>query len=375
MSIENTENQKNTFQGFVSKHFKWIFILGFWVLIILLSISSQLVHVPSCGSLLEAISLVDLPNYGTWALISPLILLIGSKFPFEVKKWKSRVLVLFVLGILIGLLQSIPQQIISVLTDTSTTHEKSISHSLLFHIIPQMPLKFLIYSAILGMGYAFDYYKWFQERTASVGQLEKQLVQAKLDALKSQLHPHFLFNTLNTISALVEKDPTASRRMIARLSELLRLTLSTNDKQEITLEQELLLLKHYLGIEQIRFQDRLKIEYEISHEAHTALVPYMILQPLVENAIRHGINQKRTGGIIKISAKRDNGFLSMTVQDNGPGLNGKEKSKKSGVGLKNTRSRLTQLYKQDHKFELKNLEDGGLKVNLSFPFHKTPLLQ
>ncbi|MCG8604981.1 histidine kinase [bacterium] len=351
---------------------KWIAVLGFWLLILLISISSKLVHTPSCRNVVEAISLFDVPNYGAWALVSPLILLISGKLVLDREKWKSRLALLFVLGIAIGLLQSIPSELVNVAIDQSTEHEKSLSHSLFFHIVPTMPVKFLIFCAILGMGYAFDYYRRFQERTARLGRMEKQLVQAKLDALKSQLHPHFLFNTLNAISALVEKDPHAARRMIARLSELLRLTLDSKDKNEITLDHELSLLRHYLAIEQVRFQDRLKLQYEIAADVQKALVPNMILQPLVENAIRHGISQRRRGGSIKISAARENGFLKLSVEDDGPGLDKNGSASTFGVGLENTQSRLVQMYGDRHHFKMENLEDHGLKVSLSLPLHHAP---
>ncbi|NIR46936.1 histidine kinase [candidate division KSB1 bacterium] len=361
-------------EEFPRERLKWIFVAGFWGLIILLSFGSNLVHVPSCRTVLQAISITDLPNYGTWALLSPLILWLSRKIPLGRTNWPRRVGVLFLVGILISFVQAIPPEVVNVLSYSTPEHEKSLSHSLLYHILPGMPVKFLIFCAILGIGYAFEYYGRFHERSTRLSQLERQLVQARLDTLKSQLHPHFLFNTLNAISALVERNPATTRRMIARLSELLRLTLDNKDKQEITLEQELSLLKLYLEIEQVRFQDRLRLEYNIAPNVGKALVPNMILQPLVENAIKHGINQRRTAGRIRISVAHEDGFLKMAVEDDGPGLTDESrKATRTGLGIKNTQSRLRQLYGNQHKFDLLSLKQRGVRVSIMLPFHKTAM--
>ncbi len=371
MTKHDAQNFDSFNKRIVGKNFKLLFITGFWVLIMLLAVSSQLVHTETCRTILDVIQLFELPNYGTWAALSPLILLFGGRFPLEKNLWKSRVPLTIAFGLLISFVQAIPQEVVNVTIDTSPTHAKTISHSITNHIIPQMPLKFLIFCSVLGMGYAFDFYRQFQERDARLSQTEKRLVQAKLEALKSQLQPHFLFNTLNAVSALVEKDPAASRRMIARLSELLRLTLDSQEQHEITLESELALLKHYLEIEQIRFEDRLQVNYNIATETHRALVPNMILQPLVENAIKHGVQKQRSGGVINISAHHENERLHLVVEDDGPGVDFDAETFQRGVGLKNTQSRLRQLYGEDHSFSLENAGETGLKVRISLPYRKT----
>ncbi len=190
-----------------------------------------------------------------------------------------------------------------------------------------------------------------------------------------QLHPHFLFNTLHSISALVHKDPDAADRMIARLGDFLRLTLDTAATQEVPLRQELNFLNCYLEIERIRFHDRLTTRLHVEPQTLSCRVPNLILQPIVENAIRHGIGPRSAPGRIEISAKRDHGSLRIEVRDNGPGLPAISKPNgraREGVGLANTRERLAQLYGGSHRLELKNAPDGGLVVTLEIPARRGP---
>ncbi len=184
-----------------------------------------------------------------------------------------------------------------------------------------------------------------------------------------QLHPHFLFNTLHAIWTLMHKDVETADRMLARLSDLLRITLENSGMQEVPLKQELAFLEPYLEIEQTRFGDRLSVQLDVEPDTLDALVPNLLLQPLVENAIRHGIAPRAAGGRIRISAKRENAKLRVQVRDNGAGIPESEREVlKEGVGLTNTRARLQQLYGAGHRLELHNAVDGGLEVTLELPF-------
>jgi LytS/YehU family sensor histidine kinase len=196
------------------------------------------------------------------------------------------------------------------------------------------------------------------------------LAQAELQALKMQLHPHFLFNTLHSISALQLKDIAAANRMIARLGDFLRLTLDNAGAQEVPLQKELEFLRCYLEIERIRFQDRLTVSMEVEPQTLDARVPNLILQPIVENAIKHGISPRAAPGRIDIRVKRENGLLRVQVEDNGRGIGGDGRGAniiKEGLGLSNTRARLDQLYGTGYRFDLQNVTEGGLRVTLEIP--------
>ncbi len=214
-------------------------------------------------------------------------------------------------------------------------------------------------------------YKRDRDRELQASQLESKLTQAQLQILEMQLQPHFLFNTLNGIMVLIREDPETASLMIARLSEFLRLTLESAGAQEVTLRRELEFLDRYVQIERLRFGDRLTVEQDVPHELLDAMVPNLILQPLVENAIRHGVSKRRGQALISIGVTRDNGTLSIQVRDNGSGLPARGNADvKEGIGLSNTRARLRHLYGQKQRFELNSPPDGGVSVLLSLPFHK-----
>lgn len=185
-----------------------------------------------------------------------------------------------------------------------------------------------------------------------------------------QLKPHFLFNTLNSISALTHKNPKAANDMLARLSELLRISLTNEDAQEVPLENELIFLSAYLEIEQVRFQDRLTVNFNIEPETLRALVPRLILQPLVENSIRHGITKRRGKGSIDIHATKAGDNLMLRVRDNGLGLSKKSPTFREGVGLANTRSRLLKLYGAEHKFSISAAGEIGVEATIIIPFRE-----
>jgi two-component system, LytTR family, sensor kinase len=200
-------------------------------------------------------------------------------------------------------------------------------------------------------------------------QLESQLAQSQLQVLRMQLQPHFLFNTLNAISALALADPPQAKLMIARLSDFLRLTLEERQSQQVPLSREMQLLDSYLGIQKVRFQDRLVTHVEMG-DTGNAMVPSLILQPLVENALRHGLLAKTGGGELRILARRVGGDLHLQVEDDGLGL--PEAGPVEGVGLSNTRARLRAMFGDAAKMDLSRRRDGGTCVNVHFPFVESP---
>ena len=236
-------------------------------------------------------------------------------------------------------------------------------------ILDTLPTNALVYWLILGVGYALDYYRRFRDRELKAAQLESRLARAQLDVLRMQLHPHFLFNTLHTVSVLVrEGDNDTADRVISRLSELLRLSIDLEATNEVPLSRELEILSSYLDIQQTRFQERLRVSVDVDADARDGLVPTLILQPLVENSIRHGIGHRETGGRVDIVGRRVGDRLDMTIRDDGPGMTTSAPNGSGGVGLANTRARLEQLYGADHRFECRNETAGGFTVLVSVPW-------
>ena len=228
----------------------------------------------------------------------------------------------------------------------------------------------MTYAAIVGLSYALSYYREARARTLRAAQLEARLMEARLKTLEAELHPHFLFNTLHAISTLVHSNPESADRMISRLSDLLRLTFDRSGAPRIALQEELEFLQKYLEIEQVRFQDRLAVRIDVDAEALDAEVPRLILQPLVENAIKHGVAPRRGEGLIQISARVTGNVLWMEVRDNGVGLSGGARALlHSGVGLANTRDRLECLYGDRQRLAFSD-GNGGLAVELQIPLHR-----
>ena len=231
----------------------------------------------------------------------------------------------------------------------------------------------LFYVLLLGIAHAVLYHERYREREREAERLAAGLTEARLQALKMQLQPHFLFNTLNAISALIPAEAKPARRMVARLGDLLRISLEHEATQEVTLREELAFLQPYLEIEQARLEDRLTVVMEIAPETLDARVPHLLLQPLVENAIRHGIAPRIEPGRVEISATRgaEARFLRLEVRDDGPGVDRDvQAGTRKGVGLANIQSRLEQLYGGEHRFAFENHPQGGAVVRISLPFRR-----
>ena len=235
-------------------------------------------------------------------------------------------------------------------------------------------LDVLVYWSLVGVCQAITNFRGSQERERRAAELEARLTSAKLQALRMQLNPHFLFNTLNSIATLVYVNPRAADEMLADLSELLRRSLDSMEEQEISLAQELEFIKAYLSIEQKRFGERLRVEHNVPDELKKALVPALILQPLVENAIRHGIEPRRGPGLISIEARQEDKQLHLIVRDNGRGLPpaGPDNSERRGIGLRNTHARLQGLYGPNQQFNFGRAEPEGCQIDIHLPLHLEP---
>jgi sensor histidine kinase YesM len=305
-----------------------------------------------------------------WALATPLVLWLARRFPIDKQSWRRNSLVHLLAGTLLSFVAGIIAHIIFFLN-----YGRALGRTYMF----ENSLRFAVSNYTEGMGVylliaflalAYSYYQRYRQGELRASQLETQLSQAQLQALKMQLHPHFLFNTLHSISALLHKDTESARKMITRLGDFLRLTLENSGTQEVTLQQEMEFLRCYLEIERVRFQDRLTTRVFVDPEALDSHVPNLILQPIVENAIRHAIAPRSTQGEIEIRAKQEDGFLRIRIRDNGPGLpmnRTVDSLFKKGLGLMNTQTRLDRLYGTRHRFDIANDPQGGLAVTLEIP--------
>jgi len=308
-----------------------------------------------------------------WALATPLVLWASARLPIERNNWIRSSLLHVPISILLSVFLTALGHISLWLYWGYRVGKPYSFANMSRFVVANFSEGIGIYMLIALTSYAYSYYSRYREGQLRTLQLEAQLSQAQLQALKMQLHPHFLFNTLHSISALLTKDVEAARKMITRLGDFLRLTLENSGSQEVTLQQEVEFLSCYLEIERIRFQNRLVTRIDLGEQTLDAMVPNLILQPIVENAIRHGIAPRSTPGLIEISAKQIVNKLRIQVRDNGPGLSDHRTSVnlfKKGLGLANTETRLERLYGADHLFDLSNNPDGGLIVTLEIPFHK-----
>lgn len=232
-------------------------------------------------------------------------------------------------------------------------------------LLTNLPFSLFLYFAVLGCIYAFSYYREVREREAQQARLSTQLAEARLSALRMQLNPHFLFNSLNAITVLVRDQNTRdASRMLELLSGVLRQVLQSERRQQVTLDEELRFIEKYLAIEQVRFSDRLQVKWSIEPEVRDALVPEFILQPLVENAIRHGVAKRDERGVVEVCARRSDSEIVLSVKDDGPGYNPKLAP---GVGLYNTRARLETLFGDRGQLKVGNDERAGTIAIVRFP--------
>jgi two-component system, LytTR family, sensor kinase len=310
----------------------------------------------------------------TWFVLTPLILKLSNHFPLQRGKLLRSVGIHFLAAPFFNIITIIIFVIARGLILGPFPDARALFESARSFLIAELHGGILLYWAIICISQGMDYYRRYRDRELLASNLEARLAEAQLDALRTQLHPHFLFNALNSVSVLMRKDVDAADRMLLQLSNLLRVTLAKSAAHEIRLKQELEILERYLEIEQIRFHDRLTVRLQVDPSALDAMVPQLFFQPLVENAIRHGIADREVGGVIDISAEHQNGMLNLQVRDNGPGLNALRSNLVEGVGLSNTRSRLDYLYGPGSRFEVRDAEEGGLIVTAAFPFHTETII-
>lgn len=358
-------------------------IVGFWTLLAILTAGSRVLdpfgeELSSSAAIREILPVFL--NYYLWALLTPLIFWMSSRFSVDRENWFRRVplhlAAAFVMAIAVDLYDDALRVTFFQRPGGRPVNFDAMRALTRFWFLNEL----ITYMAVLAAGFAREFFIRYQARQeeaiqlkAHADRLQAQLSEARLQALRMQINPHFLFNTLHAVSSLVERDPQGVRRMLARLGELLRYTLEDGSEPEVRLRQEITFLDRYLEIQQIRFQGRLEVEKDIPSDIVDALVPNLILQPIVENAIKHGAAKAEGVGRVQIWARRKGDRLVVSVADNGPGLEGDFLPEdQRGFGLRNTRERLEELYGESFKLSFRSPDEGGLVAEISLPFHTSP---
>ncbi|HWR16942.1 MAG TPA: histidine kinase [Terriglobales bacterium] len=316
--------------------------------------------------------------YSFWGpLFTPFTIWMAKRFTIEKTKWFRSVMMHVIAAPAVLVVHGIIITAFDPWIWPELARKQTYLQSLRRNFLASGSDDLFIYSSIVILVHGWLYYQRYRDRELQATLLEAQLAKAQLQALKVQLHPHFLFNTLNSVSELMHQDVSVAERVITRLSDLLRITLENIGTQEVTLRDELEFVKGYLEIEQTRFQDRLKVSLDIAPETLDARVPNLLLQPIVENAIRHGISRRAENGLIQIRTEKKGDQVLVTVDDNGPGLktSGRSVASNFGIGLSTTRARLDFLYGRNYALELNNRPEGGLQARIVIPYHSSVLLQ
>jgi two-component sensor histidine kinase len=378
---------------------RWVepaLIVAFWTAMAVLTAAGQMLDprrsslTPGHGSLepiapSASFGLAFAASY-LWAALTPVIFWLSRRYGLDRARWRSRLPVLLGAGVLVAVaveaaVAYLRFEVFFERRDPGFTFDPLFGMGRLLWLDD-----LIVYLAILAAGFARDYFLRLQARQneavqlqaeaarlqAEAARLEAQLADARLAALRAQLDPHFLFNTLNAVSSLVGSDPRGVRRMIARLSALLRHTLEESVEPEVPLAQELQVLAQYVEIMEVRFEGRLQVDTQVDPGAMDALVPNLILQPLVENAIKHGVSRLPSAAVgrIQVAGRRDGDVLVLTVRDNGPAPADTDgPTRVDGVGLRNTRGRLAQLYGPEQTFTLATAPEGGIVAELTLPYH------
>ena len=349
---------------------KWRVITGIYLLTNIAFVVQRVIFDLQQGKPEDIISsLIDLAGFaGIWILFTIPILYITTQSPLSLK----RAFLLFIAGIVLSFLHGALYILFDMFIPGVMTSPKITTLGEYVQMLAGLghAWRFLSFGFLVVVSFAYDYYYLSKEREYRASQLQIQLTESKLNALKMQLHPHFLFNTLNAISVLIDENPSNAKQTLAQLSDLLRLALENVETHEVPLRRELEFLDRYLLIQKTRYESRLTVHTNIAEDTMNAAVPYLLLQPIVENALKHGIDTMPGPGVITISAVRQNGKTILQVEDTGPGIHSSLSVKTVyGFGLTNIQARMKQLYGEQYAFIIEDVLEGhGARVTCSIPY-------
>ena len=345
-------------------------VLVWTALGLFLGIQSYYNYSRSVSVPLRQLFLLPLVRYWIYAALTPGVFWLARKCQLA-REHRGRVLAIILAGLLafevgcVALRMVVYPPVIAATLEFAPRSFTSALNLLRSSLYEQL----WMYASILGVALLLDYYREARRRELREAELKSQVVEYELQILKLQLHPHFLFNTLNGISALMGEDIEKAREMIVRLSELLRVALAHSSRRQVLLREELDFIEAYLDIERMRFGERLRVRMDIAPETFTAEVPNMVLQPLVENAVRHGIAPHREGGEVTIVSRHGGEKLRLTVGNDGSLSPSRSRQGRHGLGLANTRARLLQLYGDAYHLQIGERSGGGVEVCLEIPFN------
>jgi two-component system LytT family sensor kinase len=351
---------------------QWKVILGGWGFYALyMAAASYIVNARLGRPIPWGIALTGETLYSAiWVILTPLVLWLGRWVRFDKRRWAWAFVFHFPASVLFAIVHKTIHGILVMLFRAAVEGQPFSWDVQYRQVLAYFDYGIQLYWIILAVQAGYDYYVRYRDKEVRAATLEAELVQAQLSALKMQLRPHFMFNTLHTIAGLVRTDEKqAAVKMIAGLSDMLRATLEGGDEQEVPLAREIDFVHRYLEIEKVRFGSRLTTVLAIEPAALDARVPNLILQPLVENAVTHGLAPKTEGGTIEIGAARRQGMLELWVRDDGIGVRGAGDAPDRGIGLSNTRSRLARLYGAQQSFTLGDAPGGGVIVSLRLPWN------
>ena len=345
---------------------QWVLIFAAWTFLAAFSSAQAAVFFMQRGRPIDWAEVLSsrFVDWYTCALFTPLFFWLARRYPIDRRTWRTALpLTLAVTSVCVVLKYSLLVPLERFLGIETWP-------SVMGAITRSFASESMAFWAVVGIIHAFEFNRRYREREIAAADLRTKLSEAQLEALRSQIHPHFLFNTLHSISTLMHRDVDAADSMLTRLSDLLRLTLKHRGENEIALRDELSLADHYLAIMSIRFGDRLTIAQSIDPGTLDALVPQFLLQPLLENALQHGVASTSGPSRIEIAARALNDRLILSVTDDGRGAPPLNRGERHGMGLTNTRLRLEQLYGRDQSLMLEKLPERGARISVEMPFHR-----